>query len=137
MGASSGKGVYSIYDSESYAAMDAYSFVEFVEVIYILSFQCLLLSKRQKGYSMCGRECFVSYLSFLVLFMRKAINTSWIHITVWRALHRLFKPHGCLLVCRVCRSYFYFILSFKETERPHSHRVVFCISSFLSHSMNL
>ena len=38
MGASSGKEVYSIYDSESYAAMDAYSFVEFVEVISILSF---------------------------------------------------------------------------------------------------
>ena len=39
MGAFSGKGVYSIYDSESYAATDAYSFVEFVEVISILSFQ--------------------------------------------------------------------------------------------------
>jgi hypothetical protein len=39
VGASSGKEVNSIYDSESYAAMDAYSSVEFVEVISILSFQ--------------------------------------------------------------------------------------------------
>ena len=63
MGASSGKEVYSIYDSESYAAMDAYSFVEFVEVISILSFQLLLLSKRQKDYRMCGPGSVLSLTS--------------------------------------------------------------------------
>ena len=106
--------------------MGAYSFVEFVEFVEVISI-LYFHSKRWKDYILRGgllpvssfKEtkglhdvraggCFVSYLPFLIPF-----------------------------ICRVCRSYFYFILSFKETERFHSHRVVFCISSFLSHSINL
>ena len=49
-----------------------------------------------------------------------------------------FKPHGCLLVCRVCRSYVYFILSFEETKGLHHVRTresfvsyLFSFSSFV------
>jgi hypothetical protein len=60
------KAVYIIHDSERYAAMDAYSFVEFVEVISILSCQLLHLSKRQRV-TVCADEavfCPSSFLSY-------------------------------------------------------------------------